>query len=104
MANYPQGIVFSVSTGVILELVGEAPINTFSSKDIGFGYIRQYGAAAYVGVLDQYVQYQILYHLFSQELLLFMWMLLMYYLPKRQYLYYNGRNKTISGVYEYRRC
>lgn len=59
MANYPQGIVFSVSTGVILELVGEAPINTFSSKDIGFGYIRQYGAAAYVGVLDQYVQYRI---------------------------------------------
>lgn len=59
MANYPQGIVFSVSTGVILELVGETPINTFSSKDIGFGYIRQYGAAAYVGVLDQYVQYRI---------------------------------------------
>jgi len=59
MANYPQGILFSVESGVILELVGEVPINSFSNKDIGFGYIRQFGASAHAGSLDQYVQYRI---------------------------------------------
>lgn len=59
MANYPQGIVFSVESGVILELVGETPINSFGNKDIGFGYIRQFGSSAHAGSLDQYVQYRI---------------------------------------------
>jgi len=59
MANYPQGIVFSIESGVILELVGETPINSFGNKDIGFGYIRQLGAIAFCGVVDQYVQYRI---------------------------------------------
>lgn len=58
MANYPQGIVFSINTGVILELVDEDPDNVFNTPTIGFGYIRQLGALAFVGVLDQIVYYR----------------------------------------------
>lgn len=57
MANYPQGILLD-NNGVILELVDETPINTFSTLGISFGYIRQLGASAYAGTVDDYVQYK----------------------------------------------
>lgn len=57
MANYPSGILLD-NNGVILELVSEVAVNTFTNSEISFGYIRQLGASAFCGTVGDLVQYR----------------------------------------------
>lgn len=57
MANYPEGILLS-NKSVILELVDETAINSFTNSEISYGYIRQLGASAFCGTIDDRVQYK----------------------------------------------